>query len=86
MVYIHVLRISYVRGCIPTKWLDYLRLSKNTPNSFLYKMRGARVCFNFKASKCRGYVGRLVAALQVLHVEEIFLGSFEHDFCKILIL
>ena len=48
-------------------------------------MRGARVCF--KASKCRGYVGRLVAALQVLHfVEEIFLGSFEHDFCRILIL
>ena len=61
-----------------------LFLSKNTPNSFLYKMRGARVCF--KASKCRGYVGGLVAALQVLHVEEIFLGSFEHDFCKILIL
>ena len=83
MVYIHVLRISYVRGCIPTK-IARLFLSKNTPNSFLYKMRGARVCF--KASKCRGYVGRLVAALQVLHVEEIFLGSFEHDFCKILIL
>ena len=56
-----------------------------TPNRFLYKMRGARVCF--KASKCRGYVGRLVAALQVLDfVEEIFLGSFEHDFCRILTL
>ena len=31
-----------------------------TPSSFLYKMMRAGVCF--KASKCRDYAGRLVAA------------------------